>query len=63
MKKLKIVRIDGHYVFCEDSEKKLFAIERDEISDDIANGSSIIISDEGELVVECLKKKNEKNKK
>lgn len=51
MRKLKIDRIEGTFFICEDKEKKMFAIEKNEMPKDVKCGDTIVISDEGIITV------------
>lgn len=51
MRKLTVERIEGIYVFCADDEKKLYAIEQNELPSDIAAGNCLTIDDEGTVTV------------
>ncbi|MGI6255196.1 MAG: DUF3006 domain-containing protein [Acutalibacter sp.] len=52
MKQLVIDRLDGKYAICTDSEKKFFAIELGELPKGAKAGSTLRITDEGELQLE-----------
>lgn len=49
MKQLVIDRFEGKYAICEDAEQKFFAIETEELPAGAAEGSVLVITDEGEL--------------
>ena len=49
MKQLVIDRFDGKYAICTDSEKKFFAIELGELPQGAKVGSTLHITEEGEL--------------
>lgn len=51
MKKLKIKKFDGTYFICEDKEKKMFAIEKDEMPSNAKEGNTIIITSEGNIEI------------
>lgn len=51
MKRLIIDRFEGKYAICEDSEKKAFAIEINELPKEAKSGSVIDITDDGELIL------------
>ncbi len=49
MKTLIIDRFEGKYAICEDADQKYFAIETAELPQGAAEGSVLLISEEGEL--------------
>ncbi len=51
MRTLTIDRIDGKYVFCEDEEKKYYAIEIDEAPAGVKPGNILEIDDDGNISV------------
>jgi len=55
MKKMTVVRLEGNYVICEDADKKLFALEKNETPKEVSVGTLLAISDEGEITVESNK--------
>lgn len=56
-----IDRFEGEYAICEDKDRKMFAIEKKEISKEAKEGDVLIITDEGEISVD--KEKTEQRKK
>ncbi len=60
MKKLKAERLEGSMVIFSDEEKKLFAIERDELPANVKIGSTIIIDNEGNVEVSPDKSKSKR---
>ena len=52
MKKLVLERFDGSYAYCEDSDKKLFAIDKKELPPGAASGDVLSITDEGIISVD-----------
>lgn len=57
MKKLKIDRTEGTFFICEDKEKKMFAIERNEMPKEAKCGDTIVISDDGIITIDKTKAK------
>ena len=57
MRKLKVEKLEGIYVFCSDSEKKFFAIEQGEAPAGVKPGDYLQIDDEGQITVLPSKKK------
>ena len=51
MKTLAIDRFEGNYAICEGDEKKMFAIEIEELPKDAKEGDVLQITDEGEITV------------
>ena len=51
MKTLAIDRFEGNYAICEDDEKKMFAIEIEELPKDAKEGDVLEITDEGEVSI------------
>jgi hypothetical protein len=51
MQYLTVSRFEGVYVICEDHEKRLFAIERNEAPEGLKEGDIIQISDDGTVCV------------
>lgn len=52
-KYLSIDRFEGKYAICEDAEQKYFAIETSELPAGAAEGSVLLISDDGILSLEA----------
>ena len=52
-KYLTIDRFEGKYAICEDAEQKYFAIETSELPAGAAEGSVLLISDDGILSLEA----------
>ena len=52
MRKLIIDRFEGTYAICEDQEKKMFAISRNELPQGAKPGDVLQISGAGELSVD-----------
>ncbi len=53
MKRQLIVdRFEGMYAICEDGEQKYFAIETGELPEGAAEGSVLVVSEEGELLLD-----------
>lgn len=52
MRTLTVVRLEGNYVISEDADKKLYAIDKSEISAPVTAGCTLKISNEGEITVE-----------
>ena len=50
---LVIDRFEGKYAICEDAEQKYFAIETAELPPDAKEGSVLLISDEGTLLLDA----------
>lgn len=48
---LKVDRIDDKHVICIDKDKKFFAIEKNEIKQQVEKGFFIVIDDNGTLTV------------
>ena len=44
MRKLKVDRTEGNFFICEDKEKKMFAIEKNEMPKEAKCGDMIVIS-------------------
>lgn len=57
MRKLKIDRTEGIFFICEDKEKKMFAIEKNEMPKEAKCGDMIVISDDGIISVSDTKNK------
>ncbi len=57
MRKLKIDRTEGNFFICEDKEKKMFAIEKNEMPKEAKCGDIIVISDDGIISVSDTKNK------
>lgn len=57
MRTLKIDRTEGSFFICEDKEKKMFAIEKNEMPKDAKCGDTIVISDDGVITVSDTKTK------
>lgn len=57
MRILKIDRTEGSFFICEDKEKKMFAIEKNEMPKDAKCGDTIVISDDGVITVSDTKTK------
>ena len=57
MRILKVEKLEGIYVFCSDSEKKMFAIEQAEAPAGVKPGDVLRIDDEGVITVEKRKKR------
>lgn len=55
MKKLRIKKFDGIYFLCEDKEKKMFAIEKADMPENVKEGDIIIISSDGTIEVKTNK--------
>jgi hypothetical protein len=51
MKTLAIDRFEGNYAICEDDEKKMFAIEIEELPKGAKEGDVLEITDEGEVSI------------
>ena len=49
MKQRIVDRFEGKYAICEDKEQKYFAIETEELPQDVSEGSVLEITEEGEL--------------
>lgn len=60
MKTLKVEKLEGIYVFCVDTEKKMYAIEQAEAPAGVKAGDFLKIDDEGVITLE---KDNGKKKK
>ena len=52
MQRLTVIRFEGIYVICEDKEKKLFAIEKNEAPVGLKEGDLLLIHDDGTLCVD-----------
>lgn len=50
MQYLTVDRFEGTYVICEDREKKLFAIEKNEAPTNLKEGDVLQIRDDGTLI-------------
>ena len=57
MRKLKGDRTEGNFFICEDKEKKMFAIEKNEMPKEAKCGDMIVISDDGIISVSNTKNK------
>ena len=57
MRELKLIRYEGKYVICEDSNHKLFAIESAELPKGIKIGTKVEIDDEGVVTVKAEPKR------
>lgn len=62
MKWLSVDRMEGSYVICEDEEKKIFAIEKSEAPDEVAEGDVLCITDEGKLIIDREETRKRKKK-
>ena len=51
MRKLKVEKLEGIYVICSDSEKKLYAIEQNEAPTGVKPGDVLEIDQEGTITV------------
>lgn len=49
--RLVIDRFEGKYAICEGEEQRYFAIELQELPEDVSPGSVLEITEEGELVL------------
>ncbi len=52
MKHLSIDRFEGVYAYCEDNERKMFAIEKNELPEGAGAGDVIAISDDGTITLD-----------
>jgi hypothetical protein len=59
MKKLIIDRFEGQYAVCEQEDRKMVDIEKKLLPDEAAEGSCIIIRDDGKILLD----KNETGKR
>lgn len=57
MRKLKVDRTEGNFFICEDKEKKMFAIEKNEMPKEAKCGDMIVISYDGIISVSNTKNK------
>lgn len=62
MKQLIIDRFENNYAICEDGEKRMFAIEREEVPKEAKEGDVLRISDQGELTVDKEETKRRREK-
>ncbi len=53
MQQLIVDRFEGIYVICEDQEKKLFAIEKNEAPVNVKEGDVLVISNDGTLQIDA----------
>jgi len=56
MRKMKVVKIEGQFIFCEGDEKRMFALPVDEVASCVKAGDIIEITDEGEVLINPEKK-------
>ena len=65
MKTLVIDRFENNYALCEDEERRMFAIERQELPAEAKEGDVLRISDEGEIKVDAQEtaQRRDKNRK
>lgn len=62
MKQLIIDRFENNYAICEDAEKRMFAIEREEVPKEAKEGDVLRISDQGGLSVDAEETKRRREK-
>lgn len=66
MRVLTVDRFEQNFVICEDAEKRMFALEREEVPQEgLQEGDVLVINDAGEISVdrEETKRRREKMKK
>lgn len=52
MRILIVDRFENTYALCEDQDRRLFAIERQELPEGVKAGDVLRISDEGEIAID-----------
>jgi len=52
MKKLSIERFEGVYAYCEDDDRKMYAIEKNELPAGAKAGDVVAISDDGLITLD-----------
>ena len=57
MQQLIVDRFEGIYVICEDQEKKLFAIEKNEAPANVKEGDVLVISNDGTLQIDAARRR------
>lgn len=62
MKILSVDRIEGIYVICEDKNRKMFAVELQEMPEGVKKGDIIVIDDEGNITIDEERTKAAKSK-
>jgi len=59
---LSIDRFDGTYVFCEDENRKMFAISISELPSEAKEGDIICIDDDGQITIDAQKTAEQRKK-
>ena len=62
MRVLSVDRFEGVYVICVDKNKKMYAIELQEMPEGVKKGDMIVIADDGVITVDETRTKNAKSK-
>lgn len=61
MKYLIVDRFEGEYTICEDKDKKMFALERNETPEGTKEGDVLAITNEGELYIDKVETEKRRN--